>query len=636
MSMEDRAIIRRRFNRRERVALYVFADGKCGGCGRDLPAHWHGDHQLAWSRGGATDVINGGALCPLCNLQKGEGDSMSRNGKLHQWQSAAIEAYFGHRRASFLLEATPGSGKTRVAGEIGVGLSNGDVIQRLIWVVPSRRLRKQTADAVRKFCGLQLNYKWENGDSIPSVRDGFAGIVVTYHAVGSAPHLYRMFCGRDVSTLVVLDECHHASENRTWGAALQEAFEPASRRLLLTGTPFRSDSGQIPFVRYVDGKGTPDFTFGYGEALEAEIVRYVYFPRSGGQFEWLDSDGLRTATFEDDLDDAGQSRRLRTALMVNGGHLPGMIRDAHKRLMELRAAGDADAAGLIIAMDQDHAREIVVLLKREFQVDPVLSISDEPTASEEIERFSTSSALWIVSVKMVSEGIDIPRLRVGVHATNVATELFFRQAVGRLVRMSREEEFPSAFYYIPDDIRLRQFAQDIRKTRDAVLQDKDGNDLDGGDKLGAARATAMFIPLSSTKTDEGAIAGDELLTQAELDHARRVKLMDRQTSALSEIEVALIIRNAKAGHMGAGVEHDKDEPVDLTAVRTKLAKANHSMVARIVNEYGLEYDVVNTRLNELVGIRTIRKCFDVGVLQRRLAFARSWLGSGTPIAEDAA
>lgn len=63
--------MRRRFNKRERVAMYLAANGKCERCGGELELGFHGDHVQAYANDGVTDVINGQALCPDCNVKKG-------------------------------------------------------------------------------------------------------------------------------------------------------------------------------------------------------------------------------------------------------------------------------------------------------------------------------------------------------------------------------------------------------------------------------------------------------------------------------------------------------------------------------------------------------------------------------------
>jgi 5-methylcytosine-specific restriction endonuclease McrA len=65
--------MRRHFSISQRVALFLHAQARCTNkrCGKTLAPTWHADHVRPYSKGGATDVINGTALCPSCNLKKG-------------------------------------------------------------------------------------------------------------------------------------------------------------------------------------------------------------------------------------------------------------------------------------------------------------------------------------------------------------------------------------------------------------------------------------------------------------------------------------------------------------------------------------------------------------------------------------
>ena len=262
------------------------------------------------------------------------------------------------------------------------------------------------------------------------------GIVVTYQQAAMQPLALRALAG---DAFVILDELHHAGDDRAWGAGIRDAFAQAPRRLALSGTPFRSDTAAIPFVTYDEfGQAHPDYEYGYGQALgDGSVVRPVYFPRIDGHMEWVGPDGTRVAAgFDDPLDAARSAQRLRTALSLGGEWLPAVLDQAHAQLTAIRTA-QPHAGGLIIAMDHEHARGIVELMRRRHGVTPTLVLSDDAGASARIDHFAEGSMPWIVAVRMVSEGVDIPRLRVGVFATNTATELFFRQATGRLVRWTR-------------------------------------------------------------------------------------------------------------------------------------------------------------------------------------------------------
>ena len=150
--------------------------------------------------------------------------------------------------------------------------------------------------------------------------------------------------------------------------------------------------------------------------------------------EWVSDGRLRSADFDLVLPAAESARRLRTALSPDGEWMGEVLRDGDARLSEVRADGHPDAGGLVIASDQEHARAIAARLGSISGEQPELVMSDEPGASRRIADFAASDRRWLVSVLMVSEGVDIPRLRVGVYATAARTELFFRQVVGRFIR----------------------------------------------------------------------------------------------------------------------------------------------------------------------------------------------------------
>jgi hypothetical protein len=188
--------------------------------------------------------------------------------------------------------------------------------------------------------GLHLDHQWSPADGVAK---DVHGIVTTYQQVSTADTAKKLR-GLANDAFVILDEVHHAGDERAWGDGVRTAFELANRRLSLSGTPFRSDTASIPFVRYeetgVGGEAQPDFTYGYADALrDGGVVRPVYFPRFDGLMEWSAPDGsIISANFHDDLDRAGSSHRLRAALSLEGDWLAVVMAQAHGRLMEIRRA----------------------------------------------------------------------------------------------------------------------------------------------------------------------------------------------------------------------------------------------------------------------------------------------------------
>ncbi len=354
---------------------------------------------------------------------------MTRTIRLRPWQKTALEKFVASDSADFLTVATPGAGKTTFALTAARHVLAEDPRRRLVVVAPTAHLKIQWARAAAAFA-LHLDPAWAAADGrLPA---DMHGIVTTYQQVASSAAVLAEV-SRDA--FVIFDEIHHAGDDRAWGESVREAFEGAARRLCISGTPFRSDTRAIPFVRYVLDEAQSDFDYGYGEALaDRRVVRPVYFPRTNGHMEWTAPDGsLNAASFDDALDQARSSQRLRTALSLEGEWLPTVLRQAVDQL-ELLRAEQPEAGGLVIATDQDHARGIVALLRDRFGQQATVVLSDEADASARIAAFAAGRDPWLVAVRMVSEGVDIPRLRVGVYATTTTTELFFRQAVGRFVR----------------------------------------------------------------------------------------------------------------------------------------------------------------------------------------------------------
>jgi superfamily II DNA or RNA helicase len=199
-------------------------------------------------------------------------------GALRAWQEEAVAAYRAADPRDFLTVATPGAGKTTFALRVAAELLERRVVSAVTVVAPTEHLKRQWADAAHRV-GLSLDPEFRNAHGAAG-RD-FTGVAVTYAQVSAHPALHRRR-PETRPTLVLLDEIHHSGDSRSWGEATREAFEPAARRLALTGTPFRSDVNPIPFVDYAPaGDGTlrssADHAYGYAEALRDGVVRPVMF-----------------------------------------------------------------------------------------------------------------------------------------------------------------------------------------------------------------------------------------------------------------------------------------------------------------------------------------------------------------------
>ena len=150
-----------------------------------------------------------------------------------------------------------------------------------------------------------------------------------------------------------------------------------------------------------------------------------------------------------------------------------MLAAADRRLTEVRR-GVPDAGGLVIATDHLSARAYAAQLRRITGEAPTVVLSDEAGASARIEAFAAGDDRWMVAVRMVSEGVDVPRLSVGVYATSTSTPLFFAQAVGRFVRARRRGETASVF--LPSVPLLLQHAAEMEVERDHALDRRPTDD----------------------------------------------------------------------------------------------------------------------------------------------------------------
>ncbi|ROO58960.1 superfamily II DNA or RNA helicase [Micromonospora sp. Llam0] len=388
---------------------------------------------------------------------------------LRGWQRRALVEYLRRRSEDFLAVATPGAGKTTFALRIAAELLADGTVEAVTVVAPTEHLKTQWAAAAGRV-GIQLDAAFRNAD-LHSAAD-FHGAVVTYAQVGMAPQVHRR---RTMTrrTLVILDEIHHAGDSRSWGDGIKAAFEPAVRRLMLTGTPFRSDDNPIPFVRYeAGGDGLPrsraDSIYGYSDALRDAVVRPVLFLAYSGETRWRTSAGDELAArLGEPMTQDLVAQAWRTALDPAGDWMPAVLRAADARLTFLRDGGMSDAGGLVIASDQAAARSYARLLERLTGEKAAVVLSDDAGASARIAAFARSEQRWMVAVRMVSEGVDIPRLAVGVYATSASTPLYFAQAIGRFVRARRPGE--SATVFLPSVPHLLGLASEMEAERDHVI-----------------------------------------------------------------------------------------------------------------------------------------------------------------------
>jgi superfamily II DNA or RNA helicase len=515
---------------------------------------------------------------------------------LRAWQQEALEAVFSHAGGSFLASATPAAGKTTFGLRVAHRMLEEGRVGRVAVIAPTTHICRQwAADAARYGIDLEPNRPNSAG---PEPRDRH-GVAVTYATLAAGPGVHRRRCA-ELPTLLIADEPHHMGELASWGRSTQAAFERARFRLLLSGTPFRSDNSPIPWVVYDDdGVSSADYAYGYTEALIDGVCRPVTFHTYDGDMEWVSDGRRRRADFTVALPAAEAARRLRTALDPEGDWVGHVLADAHRELVDLRAGVHHDAGGLVIAADKEHAERLADRLARIAGERPEIVTSDAPDASARIARFATGTGTWLVSVLMVSEGVDVPRLRVGVYATSARTELFFRQVVGRFIRRTPRPKHQMSHLFLASDPTLKRLAGQIEEERNHALVAKpEGEAVELGEREERGEAADPFHALSSSARRDD----DVLRTTAPGDP---LQLFADPTPAPSPALAAF----------GGGITATTtattpaSRPAGETAYekRERLREERRNLVGTIARRTGEEHRVINARINRDVGAPSVAK-----------------------------
>jgi superfamily II DNA or RNA helicase len=273
-----------------------------------------------------------------------------------------------------------------------------------------------------------------------------------------------------------------------WGSSADSAFVAAKFVIVLTGTPIRSDGAESIWLAYDDAGAIdhPDagtYTLTYGEAVDLGYCRPVTFHRHEGHFtidledgQEVKVSGHQPAKLPRDLaripglDRVVKFYRLACTpqLDVNGvtplteGFQGTMIQCAGEKLTELRHRMP-EAGGLVITPSIEMAEYMVRLIESIEGETPLLVHSQMANPEGRIKAFRGTDRRWLVSVAMVSEGVDIKRLRLLVYLPSALTELAFRQAIGRVVRTMGPDDDTRAYVVMPSFDTFEAYARRVEE-----------------------------------------------------------------------------------------------------------------------------------------------------------------------------
>lgn len=570
---------------------------------------------------------------------------------LRQWQQEALTKYLDTNPKDFLAVATPGAGKTTFALRIAAELLSRGIVQRVIVVVPTEHLKVQWSESAAR-SGISLDPNFSNSTGV--VNPSYHGIAVTYAQVAVNPWKHRAIALAR-NTLVILDEVHHGGDAKSWGDGIVEAYDDATRRLCLTGTPFRSDDAAIPFVRYSpDGEGhlqsAADYNYGYSSALRDGVVRPVVFLAYSGEARWRDSAGEEfAARLGEPLNPEQTTRAWRTALDPNGDWIPSVLRAANTRLTEMRRH-IPDAGGLVLASDAKTARAYARTLENLTGKKVTVVLSDEVGSSERIEQFSASTDEWMVAVRMVSEGVDVPRLAVGVYATSASTPLFFAQAIGRFVRSRRPGETASVF--LPSVPVLLDLASRMEAERNHVLGKPDrpnegwddelvvqankktseADELPAYESLGADAELDSLIfdgatygtPTVAGSAEEADYLGIPGLLDADTMRELLNRRQTQQLDAESERQQAPTAPEVPSAEKISGADPEAAKARVASQVLPKLRKELNALVSLLAARTGTPHGQIHNQVRQACGGPPTALCSEEQ-LHSRISKIRQWL-----------
>ena len=507
---------------------------------------------------------------------------------VYRWQDEFLDDFMEkvRKQDAYSLVACPGAGKTAASTKGARGLLDGSTVKRIVICAHNEEICKQWQRTAHNL-GLELYCGWrtEHGSQLD-----YRGFVVTYQSLATNAEGHRALCAR-FPTLLIVDEAHHVGTDLAWDAAINRAFEPVKKTLVISGTPFRHD-GRLPaFIEHTRDAETGevmrkvDFRYSYARAIEDGVCREIYFPHFDGEADWISRSGERqSAKISDDtLSRTLESERNRAALNANGDWIRTIFAEANAKLTECRQAGHDNAGGLILATDRNEARNFERALAEVTGEKATVVISGDPLVANGIDEFRRSNRRWVIAVKMINEGVDIPRLRVLVYATICQTELHFLQAMGRITRAGGDDDKYLAYAFLPHRKEFLEYAAAMRKERDDAVARIAASRGGADEPLEPREQTStMFMPLASSAIPMGILGANGNLTPADLEYARQYK--EQHHLKYSAEIIAEVLHPTRVAMPEAAIAKET-KPPSLQQDRTKRLR---DQITDLIGRYGKE------------------------------------------------
>ncbi|ASI89636.1 DEAD/DEAH box helicase [Vibrio mediterranei] len=378
---------------------------------------------------------------------------------LRLWQSECVSLAIEKYRTStghFFCQATPGAGKTVMAAELTKCLIQKDQIDLVLCFSPSSTV----ALGIKETFSRHLDCSFDGGLGAIGASYTYQSIRFLNDAFWNTIRKYRV--------LVVFDEIHHCSfdeegRSNVWGEQILKKIHGLARyTLALSGTPWRSDNVPIAMAEYTDTDRLflCDYQYGLKRAVQEKVCRAPKIVLVDSEHLLL-TEGSETRRFASILELIKQSSISYRSVIQNEAAMNYLLELGCRKLAEIRVTSPL-AGGLIVATSVQHAKLIQSLLVQNFGQSADIVTYQHENPLEEIEAFRHSNTQWIVSVGMISEGTDIPRLQVCCHMSAVKTELYFRQVLGRILRVNTAPNQEAWLFTFAEE-NLARFAEQIEQ-----------------------------------------------------------------------------------------------------------------------------------------------------------------------------
>lgn len=470
-------------------------------------------HLRRWADGGQTEQENAAPLCEACHKKV---TAM----KLRAWQQEALEIYNKENKKVFFLQACPGAGKTKftltaLQGEME---KRGKQKTFIIVVTPSDSLRNSWMKEAAQF-GIQLTTRASDGP-FPG-GPNYQGTVITYHALGNYLPLVKQWQRQaNYKFILVCDEIHHTSESNSWGTDSSEYGELCDKIIFLSGTPNRSDKYKIPLANYENDLLVVDYKYGYTRALVERTCRKAEIRFAAFKTEsQLPSTGELFTYTSESIEEDEESTVLRAALDTRLELAKDMILIAWDEIKKMRKGGDDNAACLVRCLtntkaggEDKYIYQVEKLIKTitgctDDDIETVHSGIDEST--DKIAKFKISKKIFLISVRQITEGVDIPRCRVLLHLDNTKAELSLRQELGRITRWEPDHDNSQhAIMVMPNIPTYMQFAKNIEN--DVAEAVKELEEHDSKDRNNSNKEKEHLVTLYSELTGVSSVMSGEV------------------------------------------------------------------------------------------------------------------------------